>query len=243
MKKKEAWDRAIELLRLVGIPNPEVRVKEYPHQFSGGMRQRVMIAMALACDPDILIADEPTTALDVTIQAQIIQLMQDLQKERHSAIIMITHDLGVVADMADDVLVMYAGRPVEFGSVDDVFYHPSHPYTWGLMGSLPRSASDLSEKTELKPIEGMPPSLINLPTGCAFHPRCPYAREICAKEEPPLVQIPRESGRPHTASCHFAGEPGFTKEKMEAVTLGDVSAAATATIVDTSPALNEGENA
>ena len=222
MKKKEAWDRAVELLRLVGIPNPEVRVKEYPHQFSGGMRQRVMIAMALACDPDILIADEPTTALDVTIQAQIIQLMQGLQKKSHSAIIMITHDLGVVADMADDVLVMYAGRPVEFGSVDDVFYHPSHPYTWGLMGSLPRSANDMSEKSELKPIEGMPPSLINLPSGCSFHPRCPYAREICAKEEPPLVEIERDSGKVHTASCHFAGQPGFTKELMEAEVLGAV---------------------
>ncbi|MCL2437894.1 MAG: ABC transporter ATP-binding protein [Coriobacteriia bacterium] len=217
MKKKEAWARAVELLRMVGIPNPEVRVKEYPHQFSGGMRQRVMIAMALACDPDILIADEPTTALDVTIQAQIIQLMEELQEKSNSAIVMITHDLGVVADMADDVLVMYAGRPVEFGSVDDVFYKPSHPYTWGLMGSLPHTASDLAEKTELLPIEGMPPSLIDLPGGCSFHPRCPYAKEICVNEVPVPVQIESTSSKPHTANCHFAGNPGFTKEKMEKV--------------------------
>jgi len=215
MKRKEAWARAVELLRMVGIPNPEQRVKEYPHQFSGGMRQRVMIAMALACDPDVLIADEPTTALDVTIQAQIIQLMQDLQKKSNSAIIMITHDLGVVADMADDVLVMYAGRPVEFGSVDDVFYKPSHPYTWGLMGSLPRSASDMTEKTELLPIEGMPPSLIDLPSGCAFHPRCPYAKEICATDDPSPVEVARDSGKPHMARCHFAGDSGFSKENME----------------------------
>jgi len=214
MKKGEAWQRAIELLRMVGIPNPEQRVKEYPHQFSGGMRQRVMIAMALACDPDVLIADEPTTALDVTIQAQIIQLMQELQKKSNSAIIMITHDLGVVADMADDILVMYAGRPVEFGSVDEVFYNPSHPYTWGLMGSLPRSANDLAEKTELRPIEGMPPSLIDLPSGCAFHPRCPYARTICAEEDPQMIEVSGEPGKSHTARCHFAGEPGFTKGHM-----------------------------
>jgi len=215
MKKKEAWARAVELLHMVGIPNPEIRVKEYPHQFSGGMRQRVMIAMALACDPDVLIADEPTTALDVTIQAQIIQLMQDLQKKSNSAIIMITHDLGVVADMADDVLVMYAGRPVEFGSVDDVFYKPSHPYTWGLMGSLPQSSGDLAQKTELLPIEGMPPSLIDLPSGCTFHPRCPYAKEICVKEDPCSKEIVHESGKSHTARCHFAGDAGFTKEDME----------------------------
>jgi len=219
MKKKEAWKRAEELLHMVGIPNPEVRVKEYPHQFSGGMRQRVMIAMALACDPDVLIADEPTTALDVTIQAQIIQLMEEMQKKSNSAIIMITHDLGVVADMVDDVLVMYAGRPVEYGSVDDVFYNPSHPYTWGLMGSLPRAQGEATEKGELLPIEGMPPSLIDLPSGCSFHPRCPYARELCAKEEPPAVDVPSKSGRKHIASCHFAAEPGFTKELMEQAVL------------------------
>lgn len=209
MSKKEAWARAVELLRLVGIPHPEKRVRDYPHQFSGGMRQRVMIAMALSCDPDILIADEPTTALDVTIQAQIIELMQEIQKRTGNSIIMITHDLGVVADMADNVLVMYAGRPVEFGTVDEVYSRPSHPYTWGLMGSLPRA--DMSEKSPLKPIEGMPPSLVDLPTGCPFHPRCPYAKDICKSEVPESKVI----AGAHTAACHFAGDPGFTREEME----------------------------
>lgn len=209
MKKKEAWDRAVELLRLVGIPNPEKRVRDYPHQFSGGMRQRVMIAMALACDPDILIADEPTTALDVTIQAQIIELMQDVQKRTGSAIVMITHDLGVVADMADTVLVMYAGKPVEFGKTRDIYYNPTHPYTWGLMGSIPRA--DMTEKAPLKPISGMPPSLIDLPSGCSFHPRCPYAKDICKTEVPEL----RVLDGVHASACHFAGEPGFTKDGME----------------------------
>lgn len=209
MRKKEAWDRAVELLRLVGIPNPEKRVRDYPHQFSGGMRQRVMIAMALACDPDILIADEPTTALDVTIQAQIIELMQDVQKRIGSAIVMITHDLGVVADMADTVLVMYAGKPVEFGKTRDIYYSPTHPYTWGLMGSIPRA--DMTEKAPLKPISGMPPSLIDLPSGCSFHPRCPYAKDICKTEVPEL----RVLDGVHASACHFAGEPGFTKDEME----------------------------
>lgn len=209
MKKKDALNRAIELLRLVGIPHPEERVKDYPHQFSGGMRQRVMIAMALACDPDILIADEPTTALDVTIQAQIIELMQDVQKRTGNAIIMITHDLGVVADMADHVLVMYAGKPVEFGTTEDVFKKPSHPYTWGLMGSLPRA--DMTEKSPLKPIDGTPPSLVDLPAGCSFHPRCPYAQDICRTQIPESHIV---EGK-HTATCHFVGEPGFTREECE----------------------------
>jgi len=208
MKKKEAWAKAVDLLSLVGIPNPEKRVKEYPHQFSGGMRQRAMIAMALACDPDILIADEPTTALDVTIQAQIIELMQDLQKRTNSAIIMITHDLGVVADMADEVLVMYAGRAVEFGTVKEVYYAPAHPYTWGLMDSLPRA--DMTEKTPLQPIKGMPPSLIDLPEGCAFHPRCPYVADLCREKTPPV----RALGGIHTAACHFAGDEGFTRAEI-----------------------------
>lgn len=207
MKKKEAWDRAVELLRSVGIPHPEKRVRDYPHQFSGGMRQRVMIAMALACDPDILIADEPTTALDVTIQAQIIELMQDVQRRTGSAIIMITHDLGVVADMADTVLVMYAGKPVEFGTTNNVYKKPQHPYTWGLMGSIPRA--DMTEKEPLTPIEGTPPSLIDLPKGCSFHPRCAYAQEICRVEVPLLREI--EPG--HSASCHFAGTEYFKNEK------------------------------
>jgi oligopeptide transport system ATP-binding protein len=203
MDKKAAWARGVELLRLVGIPHPESRVHDYPHQFSGGMRQRVMIAMALACDPDILIADEPTTALDVTIQAQILELMQEIQKRTGSAIVMITHDLGVVADMADRVLVMYAGRPVEFGDTETLFQQPLHPYTWGLIDSLPRH--DVSEKGDLCPIKGQPPSLIDVPSGCAFHPRCPYAKEICTTDVPELRTI--TDG--HRAACHFAGDPGF----------------------------------
>ena len=209
MNKKDAWNRAIELLDMVGIPHAEQRVRDYPHQFSGGMRQRVMIAMALACDPDILIADEPTTALDVTIQAQILELMERLQERMNSAIIMITHDLGVVADIADRVLVMYAGRPVEYGTTDEVFYRPLHPYTWGLMDSLPRH--DMTEKSELCPIKGQPPSLIDVPTGCAFHPRCPYAKDICRTEEPTF----REIEGTHGAACHFAGQADFTRAGLE----------------------------
>ncbi len=205
MKKKAAFQRAVELLDLVGIPKPESRAKDYPHQFSGGMRQRAMIAMALACDPDILIADEPTTALDVTIQAQILELMMELQQRTGSAIIMITHDLGVVADMADRVLVMYAGRHVESGTADEVFYKPLHPYTWGLLDSLPRH--DIDEKGELCPIQGQPPSLISVPPGCAFSPRCPYAQPICRTDAPVLRVI--EGG--HAAACHFAGDPTFQR--------------------------------
>ncbi len=210
--KKESLARAVELLRLVGIPHPESRVKDYPHQFSGGMRQRVMIAMALACDPDILIADEPTTALDVTIQAQILELMQELQARTGSAIIMITHDLGVVADMADRVLVMYAGRPVEFGTCDEVFYNPKHPYTWGLMDSLPRH--DMTEKGDLCPIKGQPPSLIDVPPGCPFHPRCPHAQQVCRTVEPPVAEV----SPGHTAACHFAAQPEFTRENAACLT-------------------------
>jgi len=206
--KSEAWKRATELLEMVGIPHAESRVRDYPHQFSGGMRQRVMIAMALACDPDILIADEPTTALDVTIQAQILELMQELQQRTGSAIIMITHDLGVVADMADRILVMYAGKAVEYGTVDEVFYTPSHPYTWGLIDSLPRH--DMTEKGELCPIKGQPPSLIQVPNGCSFHPRCPYAKERCRVEVP----ASRSIDGLHVAACHFAGDPGFTRTEM-----------------------------
>lgn len=205
MSWKDATARAVELLELVGIPNPESRAKDYPHQFSGGMRQRAMIAMALACDPDILIADEPTTALDVTIQAQIIDLMQELQQRTGTAIIMITHDLGVVADMADNVMVMYAGRPVEFGSTEQVFYNPRHPYTWGLMDSLPRQ--DLTEKSALSPINGQPPSLVDVPSGCAFHPRCPYAKEVCRKQTPELRTI--EEG--HSSACLFAADHDFVR--------------------------------
>jgi len=209
MSKRDALARAVELLRLVGIPNPEARIRDYPHQFSGGMRQRAMIAMALACDPDILIADEPTTALDVTIQAQIIELMQELQQRTGSAIIMITHDLGVVADMADRILVMYAGRMVEYGTTDEIFYKPLHPYTWGLMDSIP--THDMTEKSELCPIKGQPPSLINIPTGCAFHPRCPYAQARCVTEEPVFHLVEGS----HGGACHFAGDPGFAHGEVE----------------------------
>ncbi|HEY5468536.1 MAG TPA: ABC transporter ATP-binding protein [Coriobacteriia bacterium] len=205
MSKRDANKQAVELLRLVGIPNPEARVKDYPHQFSGGMRQRAMIAMALACDPDVLIADEPTTALDVTIQAQITELMQELQKRTGSAIIMITHDLGVVADMADRILVMYAGRMVEYGTTDEVFYSPLHPYTWGLMDSIP--TQNLVEKTALRPIDGQPPSLVNLPSGCSFHPRCPYAQAKCVTDVPAYHLVDGT----HGAACHFAGDPGFVR--------------------------------
>ena len=208
MSRAEASARAVEMIDLVGIPNAAHRAKDYPHQFSGGMRQRAMIAMALACDPDILIADEPTTALDVTIQAQILELMIELQQRKKTAIIMITHDLGVVADMADDVMVMYAGKQVEYGEASDVFYRPLHPYTWGLLDSLPRH--DISEKGTLCPIEGQPPSLIDIPPGCAFHPRCPYAKDICKTEVPVLKEI--EPG--HSSACHFSSDPGFRRDSV-----------------------------
>src|SRR5881409_2126306 len=175
--------RALELLKAVGIPRADTRIDDYPHQFSGGMRQRVMIAMALVNNPDLLIADEPTTALDVTTQAQILDLMKRLQDEFGSAIIMITHDLGVVAEVADDVTVMYAARVQEEGPVDSIFRRPHMPYTWGLLGSLPRLDTDLELLVQIK---GQPPSLLNPPQGCRFHPRCPYVMDICKKEDPPL---------------------------------------------------------
>jgi oligopeptide transport system ATP-binding protein len=201
--RKEAWTAAAELLQRVGIPRAEERVRDYPHEFSGGMRQRAMIAMALACGPDILIADEPTTALDVTIQAQILELIEEVQQNTESAVILITHDLGVVADMADEVLVMYAGKAVEYGSADEIFYNPVHPYTWGLLESLPRH--DVDDKGLLCPIKGQPPSLIDLPPGCAFHPRCAYAKPECRTEDPALVEIDRG----HLSSCLFAGDIDF----------------------------------
>ena len=181
--KKVAHDRGIELLKQVGIPRAEQRVDDYPHQFSGGMRQRVMIAMALINNPDILIADEPTTALDVTTQAQILRVMQKLQDEYHMAIIMITHDLGVIAEIADDVVVMYAGKVVEHANVETLFSDAQHPYTWGLLGSLPRLNTDADR---LLQIPGQPPSLLRPPPGCAFHPRCEYAMDRCRAEVPPL---------------------------------------------------------
>ena len=184
--KKQAWDRAVEMLRLVNVNEPEKRMKQYPFEFSGGMRQRVMIAMALACEPDILIADEPTTALDVTIQAQILELMQSLQKELGMAIIMITHDLGVVAQMCDEVIVMYAGSICEQGTADEIFYNPRHEYTKGLMRSIPTIDND-GEK--LEPISGTPIDLLNMPKGCPFAPRCDAAMKICLRERCQRMQI------------------------------------------------------
>jgi oligopeptide transport system ATP-binding protein len=181
--KKQANERAIEILTLVGVNEPEKRIHQYPHEFSGGMRQRVMIAMALACEPDILIADEPTTALDVTIQAQILDLMKDLQKKLGMAIIMITHDLGVIADMCDEVIVMYAGSVCERGTADEIFYNPKHEYTKGLMRSIP-TIND--EKERLHPIGGSPVDLLNMPAGCPFTPRCDHAMKIC------LTHMPKE---------------------------------------------------
>ncbi|MFE9609056.1 ABC transporter ATP-binding protein [Streptomyces sp. NPDC006012] len=199
--KKAAWERAVEMLAKVGIPNPKERAKDYPHQFSGGMRQRAMIAMALVCDPDLLIADEPTTALDVTVQAQILDLLKNLQQEFGSAIVFITHDLGVIADMADDIMVMYAGRAVERGTVDDVLRAPQHPYTWGLLNSMPRLDSDID--TPLTPIPGSPPSLLNPPSGCRFHPRCTFQDRVggtrCVDENPLLAPD-------RAAACHLTAE-------------------------------------
>ena len=193
-KGKEAMARAIEMLTLVGVNEPEKRVKQYPYELSGGMRQRVMIAMALACEPDILIADEPTTALDVTIQAQILELMQSLQKKLGMAIIMVTHDLGVIADMCDEIIVMYGGRVCERGTAEDIFYRPSHEYTKGLLKSIP-SVDRMGEK--LVPIPGTPINLLNMPKGCAFCPRCENAMKICIEEIPPEMQMPDG----HFASC------------------------------------------
>ena len=174
--------RAIELLELVGIPNPESRLKQYPHQFSGGMRQRVMIAMALTCSPKLLIADEPTTALDVTIQAQILELMRDLKNKINTSIILITHDLGIVADLCSRVIVMYGGKIVESGNVEDIYYHPQHPYTWGLLKSVPRL--DASKRGKLVPIPGTPPDLLNPPKGCRFAPRCVHCMQVCTQQMP-----------------------------------------------------------
>jgi len=198
-----ARKHAIDMLDRVGIPNPKSRVDDYPHQFSGGMRQRAMIAMALSCDPELLIADEPTTALDVTVQAQILDLIRDLQEEFNSAVIIITHDLGVVAELADDILVMYAGRAVEYGTADEIFTAPQHPYTWGLLGSMPRLDRERSER--LLPIPGTPPSLINVPDGCPFHPRCTYGHlnEGKSETERPVL---RDIGDGHQIACHLSAE-------------------------------------
>jgi oligopeptide/dipeptide ABC transporter ATP-binding protein len=202
--RRAALTMAVDILGKVGIPSPEVRVGEYPHQLSGGMRQRVVIAMALACKPSVVIADEPTTALDVTIQAQILELMQSLQDEMGMAIILITHDLGVIAEMCDDVVVMYAGRVAEVGPVDRIFAHPSHPYTRGLLGSIPRL--ERPRKTRLNVIAGLVPPLDQMPAGCRFQNRCPFRAEICAQLPAPEMVAPG-----HTVSCHRWRElPAFT---------------------------------
>jgi peptide/nickel transport system ATP-binding protein len=198
VSRKQAKARALELLKAVGIPRAERRIDDYPHQFSGGMRQRVMIAMALVNDPDLLIADEPTTALDVTTQAQILELMDRLQREFGSAIIMITHDLGVIAEIADEVVVMYAARVAEKGTVYELFTKPHHPYTWGLLGSLPRLDADTERLVQ---IQGQPPSLLNPPRGCRFNPRCPYVMNICKQEEPQLRPVTDQPQ--HLQACHL----------------------------------------
>jgi oligopeptide/dipeptide ABC transporter ATP-binding protein len=202
VKDRALRARVLDLLDLVGIPNPKARADQYPHEYSGGMRQRAMIAMAIANDPDVLIADEPTTALDVTIQAQVLEVLERVQDRTNSAIVLITHDLGVVAGVADRVLVMYAGRPVETGNVDQIFYKPQHPYTLGLLASLPRLDQN-AEGMRLYRIRGQPPSLIHVPPGCAFHPRCDFAKapEPCATVEPELRSIDELD---HQAACHFA---------------------------------------
>jgi oligopeptide transport system ATP-binding protein len=192
---QRARERAIELLTLVGIPNPEDRIKQYPHQFSGGMRQRVVIAIALACDPQILIADEPTTALDVTIQAQILELLRELQEQLGMSVILITHDLGVVAHTAHRVAVMYAGKVVETGTLREIFYNPQMPYTWGLLASIPLPTADRSQ--DLIPIPGSPPDMHDPPKGCPFTPRCPYAMRVCAEEMPGYTTFSAE----HKAAC------------------------------------------
>ena len=205
--KRESWKMAVDLLAKVGIPDPEERVNQYPFEYSGGMRQRAMIAMAISCNPDILVADEPTTALDVTIQAQIMDVIRDMQEQYHTGVIMITHDLGVVAQMADKVMVMYGGRTLEDGPVDEVYYNPHNPYTWGLLGSLPRL--DETEKQRLTPIEGQPPNLLLLPAGCPFSGRCPYEMPVCAGEFPALEMV----GPGHGVHCWI---PLAQREKIRA---------------------------
>jgi oligopeptide/dipeptide ABC transporter ATP-binding protein len=203
LARGELRKRVVELLDVVGIPSPAARAQQYPHEYSGGMRQRAMIAMAIANDPDLLIADEPTTALDVTVQAQVMDVLARVQERTHTAIMLITHDLGVVAGAADRVLVMYAGRGIELGLVDDIFYEPRHPYTLGLLASLPRVDS-ATRGLPLYRIVGEPPSLLAMPSGCEFHPRCPFARVpgVCADERPQLLPV----GEGHESACHFRDE-------------------------------------
>jgi peptide/nickel transport system ATP-binding protein len=205
VSKREAHDQAVEMLQRVGIPKPEERANQYPHEFSGGMRQRAMIAMALSLNPDLLIADEPTTALDVTVQAQILDLIDRLREEFNASIVIITHDLGVVAEHCDHLQVMYAGKIVETGTADDIYYRPHHPYAWGLLGSITRLDEEGQER--LRPIKGLPPSLIFVPPGCSFNPRCPYAFDKCKVDIPELLPIDGQ----HAAACHL---PLAEKERI-----------------------------
>ena len=214
MSKKEAHERGVELLKLVGIPNPETRINQYPHEFSGGMRQRAMIAIALSCNPKVLIADEPTTALDVTIQAQILELLRDIQKKTNTAIILITHDLGVVANAADRVAVMYGGKVVETGTVDEIFYQPKHPYTWGLLGSMPKLHD---AKEELQSIPGSPPDLKDPPKGCPFTARCPYAMKVCDQHMPEYT----ESSNTQKTACWLLDERAPKVEPPENIFVGE----------------------
>jgi oligopeptide/dipeptide ABC transporter ATP-binding protein len=210
VSKAAAAEKSVELLDRVGIPNPRERVNAYPHQFSGGMRQRAMIAMALSLSPKLIIADEPTTALDATVQAQILDLLLRLQRDSDTALIMITHDLGVVADIADEVLVMYAGRAAEVGSKRDIFYRPHHPYTKGLLESIPNSSAGAER---LRPITGQPPSLINVPSGCAFHPRCAYVMDKCLTEEPTLIPVGEDGS--HRSACWLPVSAAGLSEEAE----------------------------
>jgi peptide/nickel transport system ATP-binding protein len=205
VSKSDARRQSVEMLRRVGIPRPEERVRQFPHEFSGGMRQRAMIAMALSLNPDVLIADEPTTALDVTVQAQILDLIDRLKEEFGAAVVIITHDLGVVAEHCDDIQVMYAGKIAEFGTRDDIYYGAHHPYAWGLLQSITRI--DQAKEERLRPIRGLPPSLIFVPPGCPFHPRCPYVMDVCKVEVPPLLAA---DGR-HSSACHL---PLAEKERI-----------------------------
>jgi oligopeptide/dipeptide ABC transporter ATP-binding protein len=217
VSKSEARERSIRLLETVGIPNASERVDSYPHEFSGGMRQRVVIAIAMANDPDVIIADEPTTALDVTVQAQVLEALKAAREATGAAMILITHDLGVVAGSADDVVVMYAGVGVEIGTVEDIYYEPRHPYTLGLLGSLPRMDQ---ENKRLTPIKGAPPSMIGLPERCQFAPRCPLATDVCWEQEPPLVPTDTEG---HLSACHHWEQLRTVEEAGQVYTAGEVT--------------------